>query len=296
MSASYFFIINSRIGSKRLNAAEEAIANYFSTEKIKVEKTKYGGHATDLCKQALLEQYSHVVAVGGDGTVNEVVQMIACTNITLGIVPCGSGNGLARHCGIPLTINEAVKNIRIGKQVCIDLGKANHVYFISNAGVGIDALVCNDIKHSTKRGLKMYMWYVTKRYLSYKPETYSITRDDQKTIQRRGFFLNIANGKEFGYGFQIAPEASLQDGMLDMIVVNSMSMLQGAKFVLDGWNKKLIYNRQCLYERGKQFMVRAAGLTYFQTDGDAHTCAGECTFSVVPEALHLMIPQHINNI
>ncbi|MBL7773763.1 MAG: diacylglycerol kinase family lipid kinase [Chitinophagaceae bacterium] len=296
MSASYFFILNSRIGVKKIQQVEDALAEHFSTEKTYVGKTKFGGHATSLCKQALEEGYTHVVAVGGDGTVNEIIQVLANTQVILAIVPCGSGNGLARHCGIPLAISEAVRNVLDGHSVCIDLGKANNIYFISNAGVGIDALVCADIKNSTKRGLKMYVWYVAKRYLTYKPELYDIRIDDSKTVQRRGFFMNIANGKQFGYGFEIAPEASLQDGMLDLIVVQRMGIMQSIKFVWDGWRKKLIYNKHCLYERGEVFQVKADALSYFQADGDAHQCEGICTFRIMKDALHLMIPEHIRSI
>jgi diacylglycerol kinase (ATP) len=296
MNSSYFFIVNTRIGTNKISAAELAIEKYFGTDKYVIEKTNYGGHATQLAKDAVSNNYSHVVAIGGDGTVNEVVQVLAQSNCILGIVPCGSGNGLARHAQIPLNIDAAVKNCKDGKAELIDLGKANNVFFISNAGVGIDALVCNDIKTSKYRGLKMYAFQVSKRYFSYKPDQYAIQIDEQKAFEQQGFFLNVANGKEFGYGFQIAPEAGLQDGILDIIIVNSMNIGKGIKFVWDGWRKQLIYNKNCSYFKGKKITVRGKNLNFFQTDGDAHACNGECIFEVKEKALHLMVPVHVKNL
>lgn len=296
MKASYYFIINARIGQKKINTVQQAVEEHFSTDKLSIKITEYGGHAQVLAQEALRENYTHIIAVGGDGTVNEIIQVLALSTCILGIVPCGSGNGLARHASIPLDIPSAVKSIKNGHALSIDLGKVNDVYFISNAGVGIDALVCHDIKTATLRGLKMYAYYVAKRYFSYKPVTYTIQIDQEKPFSQSAFFLNIANGSEFGYGFAIAPEAGLQDGILDVILVKAMSVFKGIRFVVDGWNKKLIYNHNCLYFRGRIIKVTGEQLTYFQTDGDAHTCHGECIFEVVEQGLQLMVPSSIKNL
>jgi YegS/Rv2252/BmrU family lipid kinase len=222
----FVFIVNARIGGKRIAELTQAIQYTFGVNGYKIFQTEYGGHAKDLAIQLVNEGIQNIVAVGGDGTVNEIIQVLAKKNITLGIIPTGSGNGLARHCKIPLKMNEAVALLKTGKRTLIDLGKINDVYFISNAGVGFDAVVCNAIKQTKSRGLKMYVRKVIQHYFRYKADTYTIHIDGRE-FKQKAFFMNVANGKEFGYGFEIAPNATLQDGMLDMIIVKSINPLNG---------------------------------------------------------------------
>ena len=295
MKEAVFFIVNARIGQQKIKLLRDAVSHSMTHHRHEIHITEYGGHATTLAKQALLANYNIIVAVGGDGTVNEVVQVVATSSATLGIVPTGSGNGLARHCSIPLNIPDAVQLIADGKSVCIDLGKANDVFFISNAGVGFDAWVCNAIKQSTSRGLKMYMQFVLRHFFSYQADTYRIETETE-TLTEKAFFLSIANGKEFGYGFEIAPEATLQDGLLDLMLVKKITVWNGFRFVLDGWRKKLITNKNCIYIRAKKIHITGRQLQYFQTDGDAHTCNGQCDINVLPNALKLIVPQHIESL
>ncbi|MBK9302134.1 MAG: diacylglycerol kinase family lipid kinase [Bacteroidetes bacterium] len=292
---SFFFIINSRIGSEKIKQLQSAIDTYLSDKQVQLTYTAYGGHATLLAQEALQLKDTVVVAVGGDGTVNEVIQQLACTNVPLAIIPTGSGNGLARHCQIPINMTQAVALLATGHLLTIDLGKANEKYFISNAGVGFDAWVCNTIKTTKSRGLKMYVWKVIKHYFSYHKDLYTLTTDE-KYLKQHAFFLNIANGKEFGYGFQIAPEASLQDGLLDVILAKSITPFNGLKFVIDGWRKRLHKNKNCIYFKTKKIKIESPQLRYFQTDGDAHDCNGICEITLIENALNIMVPSEIKHI
>lgn len=296
MRPSYFFIINSRIGAARIQSAETEIELLFGGKLYEIHKTEYAGHTTDLAREAISKNFTHVVAIGGDGTVNEVVQVLANTTTILSIVPCGSGNGLARHCYIPLDIPSAIALVLKGKAEPIDLGRVNDIYFISNAGVGLDAEVCYDIQHSTQRGLKMYVRFVAKKFIKYKPVQYVITTEQGTIIKEKGYFMNVANGKQFGYGFEIAPEASLQDGILDLILVKKLSVFSSVRFVLDGWRKKLTSNPDCYYLKGKSFTIESEHMKVLQSDGDAHECDGVCRFEVCEKALYLMIPQDAKDI
>jgi YegS/Rv2252/BmrU family lipid kinase len=289
------FIINSRIGQKKIDAILSAINKYLPSNEVDIAYTQYGGHAIELAKKSIDNNCNILVAVGGDGTVNELLQVVMHSSCSLAVVPTGSGNGLARHCNIPLDIELAVKNIAEGKIEKIDIGKANDKYFISNAGVGFDAYVCNFIQQTKHRGLKMYARFVIQKYFSYKPETYTIETETETFIQK-AFFLNIANGREFGYGFEIAPNASLQDGLLDMILVKKITPLNGFKFVWDGWNKKITSNKQVIHLKAKKIKITAPGIPYFQTDGDAHNCKNECTIEVITKALQIIVPLHVDNL
>lgn len=292
MKERIFFVVNTRIGDEKINLLNKSIQDYLGDFDCQIHCTEYGGHARELTREALNAGYKHIVATGGDGTVNEVIQELAGTNAILSIVPTGSGNGLARHCSIPLKIPQAVELIANGKSMEIDLGKANDMFFISNAGVGFDAVVCNTIKQTKSRGLKMYIRKVIQHYFSYNADTYTI-KTDGKEFTQKAFFLNVANGKEFGYGFEIAPEATLQDGYLDMILVEKINFMNGFSFVIDGWRKRLVKNKNCIYIRAKKIEIKGNNLRYFQTDGDAHDCNGTCVIEVLPRTLNLMVPNHI---
>ena len=290
-----FFIVNSRIGKEKIGQLEAAVKRYFNAEQTTVRYTEYGGHATVLAREALLIPDTLVIAVGGDGTVNEVVQVMAQSGRPMAIVPTGSGNGLARHCSIPIQISDAVKLAAEGRVAEIDLGKANEKYFISNAGVGFDAVVCNSIRETKSRGLKMYVLQVIRHYFTYERDEYIISTDD-RTFTQKAFFLNVANGREFGYGFQISPAASLQDGLLDVVVTKSIHALNGLIFVIDGWRKRLHKNTNCIHFTARRIRIQGKHLHYFQTDGDAHSCEGICDISILPGALKLIVPISVTSL
>ena len=116
--------------------------------------------------------------------------------------------------------------------------------------------------------------------------------DGQPIPNQKGYFLNIANGKEFGYGFEIASGASLTDGLLDLVIVKEMNILKGIRFVWDGWFKRLEKNKNCLFRKGQKIIIQTNSMNYFQTDGDAHSCEGICTFVICEKSLQVIIPKH----
>lgn len=187
MDIQFCFIANARIGENKLHQLRSSIEHRFSPQQFVLHITQYGGHARVLAKEAVANKIKTIIAVGGDGTVNEVMQEVVHTDSVLGIIPTGSGNGLARHCSIPLKIDDAVKLITSGKVLKIDTGKANAIYFISNAGVGFDAWVCHKIKETKSRGLKMYIKKVVQSYFGYQSATYQIIADG-KSFTQKAFF------------------------------------------------------------------------------------------------------------
>lgn len=296
MMSSVFFIVNSRIGSNKIARITRALLTHLGNQRHEVHMTEYGGHALELAKQAIAQKASLVVAVGGDGTVNEVLQAMVYSGVPLAIVPTGSGNGLARHCGIPIEIEKAVELILHSKIEKIDVGKCNETFFISNAGVGYDAWICHQIKESKSRGLKMYIREVIKHYFSYKPDIYRVKADEQE-FSEQAFFLNVANGTEFGYGFAIAPEASIQDGVLDLILVKKINFFNGFRFVWDGWHKSLPQNTNCIFIKAKRIEIESEnGLKYYQADGDGYLSNGKCIIEICPKSLHLLVPEHVKNL
>lgn len=287
------FIVNSRIGKKKMIAFRRSLSIHFGDKLHMVKMTAYAGHAPLLAEEAIRQGATRIVAVGGDGTVNEIVQVLGNTEIALGIVPLGSGNGLARHCRIPLQIDAAVALLVDAKVVTIDLGKANDYYFVSNTGVGFDALVCRKIKETNRRGLMMYVRYVFKQFFSYKSNFYDINIDGHE-IRKKAYFLNVANGKEFGYGFKISPNASIQDQLLNLIVVEEISIFNAVAFVIDGWKGSLYRNKYVYHTIAKRIQIKSPNKMELQTDGDARDCGVFCHIFVCPNALKLLVPPNVS--
>lgn len=291
----YFVIMNSRMGERKMAQIQEAFKIYFLEDEYEIHHTEYGGHAIVLARKALASSAKVVVAAGGDGTVNEILQILTHQPISMAILPCGSGNGLARHCGIPLKLNEAIAALKKSTPRHLDVGSLNGRYFISNAGVGFDAIVCNTIRESKSRGLAMYVRNVIRQYFHYRPGSYQI-KTDQHELNTPAYFLSAANGKEFGYGFEIASGASLQDGLLDLVIVKEMSFFKGLKLVIDGWRKMLESNSNCVFIKAAEIEIFSSDMHYFQTDGDAHSCEGYCHLKLHPLSLQLLIPDGAKNL
>lgn len=285
----YCFIINSRISQKKINIFLQALSTFFKTDDYQLFYTTHAGHAITLAKEAITNKKIILVAVGGDGTVNEVLQVAAKYLIKMAIIPCGSGNGLARHCNIPIDIHAAMTCLKKNHYFPIDIAKVNEIYFASNVGLGFDAALCHHIKNTNRRGLWMYIRYAVVHFFSYKKQHYKIEYDNN-TLNIEAFMLNIANGKEFGYGFRIAPTASLTDGILDIMIVKKMNLFYAIQFLWDAWNYKLHRNKNCFHIKAKKITIYSEKLHLIQTDGDAHISIHTCNIDILPKQLHLCVP------
>ena len=197
------FIINPKSGVERQKEIKQGIdanldAQQFSYELV---HTEFAKHGTTLAREAARNGAYAVVAVGGDGSVNDIAQGLTGSDTVLAIIPKGSGNGMARTIGIPLTVADAIKTINGNKVASIDLGYANSRLFVSNAGVAFDALISKKFAKSERRGLMVYSWLVTKYMWLYKSWDWEITIDGNP-IREKAFMINVVNGQQFGYNFK----------------------------------------------------------------------------------------------
>ena len=208
------FIINPKSGVERQKEINDAINTCLDEELYSHEilHTEYAKHGTKLADEAARNGAYTVVAVGGDGSVNDIVRGLMGTNTLLGIIPKGSGNGMARTMKIPLETAEAMKVINKGNTARMDICYANNLPFISTAGVAFDALISKKFAKSETRGFWIYSWLVTKYMWLYKSWNWQITVDG-KPYTERAFMINVANGQQFGYNFRIAPTASCTKAM-----------------------------------------------------------------------------------
>ncbi|MBQ6741905.1 MAG: YegS/Rv2252/BmrU family lipid kinase [Bacteroidales bacterium] len=181
-------------------------------------------HGTDIAREAVDQGCDCVVAVGGDGSVNDVAQGLKDTGVTMGIIPCGSGNGLARGLKIPLTPASAIKLLNQRNEHLIDSIVINDKYISVNAaGVGFDAYIARLMKAAKTRGFAAYTNLILREYASYKNNTYCLTIDG-RTIERSAWFIAVANGRQFGYNLSVAPKANLSDGLIDISIIDKIPL------------------------------------------------------------------------
>jgi YegS/Rv2252/BmrU family lipid kinase len=190
--------------------------------------TERAGHARELTKAALARGARLVMAWGGDGTINEVASTLAFGEVPLGIVPAGSGNGLARQLGISPKPSEAIRHAISAEPRAIDVGEAGDRMFVNLAGIGFDAHIASRFnEHGGRRGLSTYAWLAARALLSYVPETYTITPEAAgPPFCVRAVIITVANSPEFGNGAIIAPGARVDDGLLDLVVMEEKSRLR----------------------------------------------------------------------
>lgn len=224
---SILFLINPKSGVQKKKNVLQIVEKFIDREifDFSVEYTQYAGHATELTKAAVERGVNVVVAVGGDGTVNEVGRALVHTDTAMGVIPCGSGNGFARHLGIPLAIKNAVEFINKAVPLKIDYGKINNRPFFCACGVGFDALVSNDFAKGKQRGMFSYVKKTLIDWVTYNPEVYNIeTSHTCRSI--KAFVIACGNASQYGNNAYIAPYASMRDGLLTISVMHPFTPLE----------------------------------------------------------------------
>ncbi|MBQ7062378.1 MAG: diacylglycerol kinase family lipid kinase [Bacteroidales bacterium] len=226
MRKNLLFIINPTSGVGKQKAIEAQLDKHLDKTLIDytVQYTTHAHHGTLLAREAVEQGcYDAVVAVGGDGSVNDVVAGIGGSNLALGIIPCGSGNGLARNLKIPLTPSHAIEVLNHFKVAEIDTIALNDRIVASIAGVGFDARVARRMHQAKVRGLQAYAKIILSDYPTYKEHLYRL-QIDGTTIERKAWFISFANSNQFGYNTAIAPLAQLDDGLIDVCIVDRIPL------------------------------------------------------------------------
>lgn len=259
------FIINPHSGTGRKALVEEAIRAHLDVTRLApaIRYTEYAGHAAEIAAEEAARGTDIVAAVGGDGTVNEVARSLLGTKTALAIVPCGSGNGLARHLRIPMQAEEAVELINETHIQHIDSAIAGDHPFFCTCGVGFDAYISTKFAEAGKRGVATYVEKTLQDALTYKPQRYRIEIDG-RTITLEAFLITCANASQYGNNAYIAPSASTRDGLLDVTILTPFSTLEAPQIIVQMFNRKLESN-----EHVKTFRARHVRITR-QESGPAH--------------------------
>lgn len=263
------FILNPISGTHNKLVVPRIIKETLDTEKFnyQVIYTEYSGHAAEIAKKCAKENTDIVVAVGGDGTVNEVARSLAHSNTALGIIPCGSGNGLARHLCIPIDIKKSIEIINECNIETLDYGVINDLPFFCTCGMGFDAFISLKFAEAGKRGPITYVENVLKEGLKYKPETYEVT-DETGAKKYKAFLIACANASQYGNNAYIAPHASMSDGLLDVIIMEPFTAFDAAQISFDMFNKTLHKNSKIKTFKTKSIHIHRNSPGAIHYDGD----------------------------
>lgn len=232
-----------------------------------IRMTERAGHASEIAKEAKDNHADIVVAVGGDGTVNEVARSIVHSDTALGIIPCGSGNGLARHLFIPMNIRKSIELLNLCEIHDLDYGVINNYPFFCTCGMGFDAFVSMKFAQSGKRGPITYAENILREGLKYKPETYTL-EDETGTKQYKAFLISCANASQYGNNAYIAPQASMSDGLMDVIIMEPFDVIEAPQVSFDMFNKTLDKNSKIKTFRCKKLHISRSHPGVIHYDGD----------------------------
>ena len=229
--------------------------------------TEYAGHASEIAREAMEQGVDIVVAIGGDGTVNEVARAIVHSQTALGIIPCGSGNGLARHLLLPMNLKKSIEIINSCEIHELDYGIINGHPFFCTCGMGFDAFVSHKFAEAGKRGPITYVENVLREGLKYKPETYEI-QDETGTTRAKAFLISCANASQYGNNAYIAPQASMSDGLMDVVIMEPFDVLEAPQVSFDMFNKTLDKHSKIKSFRCKKLHITRTKPGVIHYDGD----------------------------
>ena len=291
MKKKILFIINPISGIGKQKKVEQALETYLDKEKFdyQINYTSYAHHATALSLAAVLKGFDIVVAVGGDGSINDCVKGLVSTGVTLGIIPAGSGNGLARCLNLPLTVESAIKCINNQKSMDMDSIKLNDTVYASIAGVGFDALIAKEFAKTHTRGFQPYLKLVLQHYPQYKQQDYTLIIDG-KEITTQALFISFANSTQFGFNTEIAPNAELDDGLIDVVTVKKPPLpllLWTAQLLFFNQFDKSIYVET---HQARHIVVKNNGKIGVNLDGEYTEFNGDLDFSIEEKSLNVIIP------
>lgn len=284
------FVINPKAGTKHKGDFIDQASLHLDQSLFTPEwlYTECQGHAGALAAEARRKGIPYVVAVGGDGTINECASSLVGSDTALGIVPMGSGNGLARDLRIPLDPVKAVQMLNHHKRKAIDCGLANGHHFFCTCGVGFDAYISERFSRNKQRGLIGYLRSIVEEFMQYENQEYHLSVSGVQHTYK-AFSITFANAGQFGNNAFISPHADIRDGELDLCVVRDYPKHLGLSLGLRLFNKSIHKSRYVKITRLQQAVVHCPKNSYYHRDGEvAKLDGGTLKVSILPQALLVM--------
>lgn len=284
------FIVNPISGVGRQKVIEKLIDEQLdrSLFDYEIAYTKAAKHAIELSKDAAARKIDIVVAVGGDGSVNEISKGLINTSSTMAIIPTGSGNGLARHLNIPLNLKKAMKVINSGKQIKIDTIQMNEETFANVAGVGFDAHIGWEFAKFGKRGFSSYVKVITRELPKYKAQDFELIIDGKSSI-KNAYLISFANGSQWGNNAYIAPTANITDGMMDIAILKDFKFINAIAIGYRLFKKSLDKSSFLEIIKAKEVIVKQKGIIA-HIDGEPIEIGHEIIIKVNPLSLKVIVP------
>lgn len=288
-----WFIVNPISGTSGKASIVKKIPEIFSDEEFATEiiYTEYAGHAAEIARKTVAENVDVAVAVGGDGTVNEIARELVHSSVALGIVPCGSGNGLARHLGLPMNPEGALQVISQCNIHNLDYGLINGKPFFCTAGVGFDAFLSDKFNKSGKRGLLSYIENALAEGLKYEPETYELELlgDEEERHTYTAFLITCANASQYGNDFYIAPHASMSDGLLDVTIMEPFNVFEAPQIAFQLVHRTIANNSRIKTFRCKGLTIKRANPGVIHIDGDPKEDMANVQVSLVHKGIRMVV-------
>jgi diacylglycerol kinase (ATP) len=287
------FIINPISGGKDKTKIPGLIDRYLDKAKFNANYciTEYPGHASEIAAESALKNFDVLVAVGGDGTINEVSKQVLAQDKVLGILPFGSGNGLSRYLRIPMNTVKAIEVINGMHIKRIDTAIFNGKPYFNMAGMGFDAHISALFAADKNRGLSGYVKTGLKEMLDYQPQTYDITVDGQ-AYKRKAFVVSIANSSQYGNNTYISPEASITDGLLDVCIVKAFPLVKLPKLAFQMLRGSTHKSNMVEIIRGKEIKITRTSEAAIHIDGEPFIMGKEIDVYIVPRSLNIITPDY----
>lgn len=286
------YIVNphSGVGKKRqiIHTIRESWKNLGEDATQQIILTEHHGHALELAKE-YRDRVDIIVAVGGDGTVNEIGSGLVGSKTALGIIPAGSGNGLSRELNIPSKITSALEVIQEGYSRTIDVMRIQDFYSLNVAGIGFDAYISHIFAKSKIRGPIQYMRLIAREYPKYQTKKYYLEIDEQK-YNRKAFLVSFANSAQWGNNIRIAPTASLDDGLIDVCVVSEFPNYAVPSLLFSLFNQTIERNKYDEVIKAKTVELNNPEPIFGHADGEPVEFAPHAKISIIPQALKVIVP------
>lgn len=293
--AKIAFIINPKSGTNSKAELPDLIRKTINQEKfdITIVKTEYAGHGRALARQFVEQHYDYVIACGGDGTMNEVASELTETETCFGIVPYGSGNGLARHLSISMEPQKALRQINKHIVRRIDYGMANDKKFFCTCGTGFDAHVSHKFAIQGKRGFWTYFKTICLEFMKYKPYVYTLKSGSFK-ITQQAFLVTFANASQYGNNAFIAPQASTSDGLIDVCVLKPFSVFAILPLTFQLFRKEIDKSKYISTIQTPEVTLVRQEPGEFHIDGDPLMMEAEIHVRVIHDALRVIVGRPFN--
>lgn len=287
----YLTIINPNSGTSRKTSIPELAYNILSENgsELYFVYTNEQGHVAQIIDDVATQGFDVVIGVGGDGTINEVADAVRPTDMTMGIIPMGSGNGLARSLDIPMDPEAALEVIRKGYIKRIDCCEANGVPFFVTFGVGFDAQVTASYDQKSFRGPLSYVLSTVDQFIKHKSSLYRLHLNGE-VIEQKAFLLTCANADQYGNNAIIAPEAELDDGLFDVVVIRNMSLLKAPQVAINLFTKNINESASIDIYRTDHLIIEREEADYAQVDGELLELGRRIEISIQKQQLPILVP------